>query len=381
MNESSVKPLVISVVSGKGGVGKTRISTTLAKILSKNLKVLMIDFDLHNQGLTSLLYGSEGVNKFESSIFDYLYDKEDIDIKDVKLREIKNNLFFLAASLHATRNMPVRLENLDNKYTSDALSEALLKLIHKVKSNYSIDCIIIDNTGIPDDFSIGSSLVADKILLITQTDSVTWRGALNFYRIFVNNKGDPNKIKFVVNNIPKKYNFELVDFETKEIGEFLRGLDFEIFIPFEYGVFESADKNIFSDKNIEKSLFYKKIELLSVTLLKESKLDKFVSKELEAIFDEKITIRKSLDVRLESSPEYKKRELIFRIFVSTIFAVMGVIFTSAFFPNLIPQFLKDINYNIIIQTLIILIVFSASIMALVAPKKLFRLMEFLESRR
>ncbi|MCK4798251.1 MAG: ParA family protein [Spirochaetes bacterium] len=380
MNNSHQKPLVISVVSGKGGVGKTRISTTLAKILSKNLKVLLIDFDLHNQGMTSLFYGNKGNNEFECSVFDYLNNKKNNDDtlndkKEIKLTKLQTNLFFLPASLYATRSSQVRLEDLNKDYTSNTLSKALLKLIENVKSNYSIDCIIIDNTGIPDDFSIGSSLASDKILLITQTDSITWRGALNFHRIFLNNEGDSNKIKFIVNNIPKKYNYELIDIESQKIGQFLKNLDFEIFIPFEYGVFESVDQNVFSDANIEKSLFYKKIELLSVTILKESNLGEFISKDLEVVFDERTTLKKSLDVRFENSPQYRIQELKSRIIMSTMFAFLGIVFTSFLYPDLIPQFFKNLDYPKIIFTLMILMFFSLSIIFLTVPSR--RLMRFL----
>ncbi len=39
-------PLKIAVLSGKGGTGKTTISTNLAKVLSKNRKVLLLDADV-----------------------------------------------------------------------------------------------------------------------------------------------------------------------------------------------------------------------------------------------------------------------------------------------------------------------------------------------
>ena len=43
------------VSSGKGGVGKSLLSLGLAEYLSKREPVLLVDFDLHNRGLTSLL--------------------------------------------------------------------------------------------------------------------------------------------------------------------------------------------------------------------------------------------------------------------------------------------------------------------------------------
>ena len=44
---------VTSVVSGKGGVGKSSIALGLTEFYSQNENVLLVDFDLHNRGLTS----------------------------------------------------------------------------------------------------------------------------------------------------------------------------------------------------------------------------------------------------------------------------------------------------------------------------------------
>lgn len=47
------QPTVTAVVSGKGGVGKTSIALGLCELYSIEENVLLIDFDLHNRGLTS----------------------------------------------------------------------------------------------------------------------------------------------------------------------------------------------------------------------------------------------------------------------------------------------------------------------------------------
>lgn len=357
------KPLVISIVSGKGGVGKTRISISLAKILSKYLKVLLIDFDLHNQGLTHLL-DDRKKNINESSTFDYLHNK-----KYVKPTKLQENLFFISASKDTIQSSQKEIEDLNYNYTSKDFKSILFKLIDDAQINDSINCIIIDNTGIPDDFSIASSLAADKILLITQTDSVTWRGALNFYRIFQNNGGDPTKINFIVNNIPKKYSYELINLEVNKIGEIFKNLGFTIFIPFEYGIFESFDKNPFDDSYIENSQFYRKIALLGAIILKESNFDQFISNDLKQIFENQDKINKSLDVKLERSEKFskmtfaKKIKLTFSIYM----AIMGIIASSIFYPQIIPLFIREIDPFMIL----ILLLFSLSVLSLIIPDDKF----------
>jgi len=50
-----MKPLVVSFVSGKGGVGKTMLAVAFARQLSKKGKTLLLDLDYFNRGLTGLL--------------------------------------------------------------------------------------------------------------------------------------------------------------------------------------------------------------------------------------------------------------------------------------------------------------------------------------
>src|SRR4030081_769144 len=48
------EPQIISVVSGKGGVGKTMLSVAIANELSRSKRTLLIDLDFFNRGLTGL---------------------------------------------------------------------------------------------------------------------------------------------------------------------------------------------------------------------------------------------------------------------------------------------------------------------------------------
>lgn len=56
------KPFIISIVSGKGGTGKTLITAMLADLLvsSTSAKVLVVDTDIYVRGLTTLLFKSIG---------------------------------------------------------------------------------------------------------------------------------------------------------------------------------------------------------------------------------------------------------------------------------------------------------------------------------
>lgn len=49
------KKLIVAVVSGKGGVGKTLVSTAIGYEFSKVHRTLIVDLDFFNRGLSGLL--------------------------------------------------------------------------------------------------------------------------------------------------------------------------------------------------------------------------------------------------------------------------------------------------------------------------------------
>lgn len=56
--EYSVGAKLVVVASGKGGVGKSTLALGLTEAFSRRDRTLLVDFDLHNRGLTSLLHPS-----------------------------------------------------------------------------------------------------------------------------------------------------------------------------------------------------------------------------------------------------------------------------------------------------------------------------------
>jgi len=376
MKNDNENPFIISVVSGKGGVGKTRIATILARVLSENLsknfKILLIDFDVYNMGLTNLLkqnFQKNGVSNF--SISSYLSNEE--------YREplkINSNLYVVPA-------VSLDEESEKSKILSMSTSELVEKLrdfIRDARSNNQVDCIIIDNTGIPDNFSIASSLVADKILLITQSDNVSWWGAINFYHIYLNEIKNgidaKNKIQFVVNNIPVKYDFEDMNKGTMGV---LKNFGFSVFIPFEYGLLESFDENPFENEDIEISTFYKKIKLLSAIILKNSRLENLMSDSQKETYSNKDELNKDFDTKLDRS----KRIMNVDNFVNVLKLVFGGIIAlyGIIILNMYYGVFGVYDWVNISKILILGVIFATSLIIILMPRDMFKQIIIFTSRK
>lgn len=288
MNEQ----IIVSIVSGKGGCGKTRIATALAKFLSEKANILLIDMDLHNQGLTTLMNTKN--SDINYTVYDLLNSQSD-NFEKCKLNEIHNKVYFLP-SINQNANIQTNLMKIEKNYTPELISSKLNKLLNYLTNEYLIDCVIFDNTGLPDAFSIGSSLCSNNVLIITQPDNISWKGALNFYTTFKNNDGNVDGINFIVNNIPKKYTYSNIS------DLFGFSFNFLAFIPFEYGIFESFGRNPFKDEFLTNTQFYKKVGYIATKILQQMDRKDLISENMNKYSTE--SIKKDLTEKYTTSHTY-----------------------------------------------------------------------------
>src|SRR5690625_2274484 len=159
---------VIAIMTNKGGVLKTSLTTNIAGTLAQmGKKILIIDSD--NQGNVGVSFGLNP-DEYESSIYDVLL--EDLPIKDVLVR-VHENIDIVVANDDMN---DFELNVLINFKEYDNLFKMLKKPIREIKENY--DYILIDtapNLGLTN----GNVLsVVDEVIIPFQPEAYSMRSLI-----------------------------------------------------------------------------------------------------------------------------------------------------------------------------------------------------------
>jgi MinD-like ATPase involved in chromosome partitioning or flagellar assembly len=178
--EQPVKGRVVSIVSAKGGSGKTLITATAAYLLTTAGKqVLVIDTDFSTRGLTLFLLGpeSEGrtlVVQQENCLSDALIDKLPADqLKPRSFPRKGQQYNLILSSLRAfTSNTPDDrvLEARSTDFAREYF-EYLKDVIAHFRQSY--DYILIDTRGGYDFTSAAPALLSDEYVVVLEADQVS----------------------------------------------------------------------------------------------------------------------------------------------------------------------------------------------------------------
>lgn len=173
---------IFTVLSGKGGVGKSTLCVNVARALSqKGKRVLLIDGDVSLRSLDMLL-GLDGMVLYDWS--DVLSDRCDTD---------KSRLFF-DEKLHL---LPAPLE-----YPENFDTESFKNLISRYSEDY--DYIIIDSPAGVGELPLIYAQSADRCIVVATPDNVSARSACVMGNELVKLGIDDEKINLVINRFDTK---------------------------------------------------------------------------------------------------------------------------------------------------------------------------------
>ncbi len=216
---------IISVTSGKGGVGKTSLSVNLAAHLSKQgTKILLIDADLGLSNVEIML----GVTP-SYTLKDVI--KHGKDIEDVIING-PYNLDFISGG-----NGFLELAEL-----SEIEREEILIKIHKLEELY--DIIIID-TGAGISKNVTAFLtISDEIIVITTSEPTALTDAYSIMKVISEEKLK-QKIGLIINRVKTKSEFQqasniLISTAKKFLGEKIKSLGY-----------------VYEDPNVRKTIYKK----------------------------------------------------------------------------------------------------------------------------
>ena len=224
------QPAITAVISGKGGVGKTSIALGLAELYSIEHNVLLVDFDLHNRGLTSK-YGplssdsttvlsemgrfaktvlvderlprTDGrliLNKVDEKLFHDLREKycyesyptteklalfqpEFLYQQSVRDRQPKGgarpqNCYFLPSRRGGDSYLGTRESLFDIAEIS-----VFLTYLGCLAFRNKITKVILDCHGAHDLFMVGAILAAKKLVIVTRPEPAAFEGTLELWKL------------------------------------------------------------------------------------------------------------------------------------------------------------------------------------------------------
>jgi MinD-like ATPase involved in chromosome partitioning or flagellar assembly len=234
------KCLVISVISGKGGVGKTIISSNLAHIFSDEfkLKTLLIDANITN-----------------SHVFDIFKIPTNISLN--RLLKGESAIFYRFGNLDI---LPSNAFPNEEDYTN---INNLTKIVNELKKSY--DVIVIDSApGIGKEtiVSIQASdlcLIVSTPFVLSVTDVLRIKEVLRYFE----------KSAMLVINMVEKKGYELKKSEIEYIT------DFPAFtLPYDEKVLEAFSFGELLSKYSPQSNFINSLKIIAKEIIKEVSLRK-----------------------------------------------------------------------------------------------------------
>lgn len=260
--------LVVSFVSGKGGVGKTMLAAAFAKEMSLGNPTLIVDLDFFNRGLTGLF--REGRVVATVSYPDFLEPAaSNLSANDKKpwsVIEVAENLFSLSYPHLTQREM-----QLFEELSVGQLRDSLQRWIAEIRETCNAACVVLDCHGGPDNSSFAAALLSDRTYLVSEPDRITFFGTLNFLRTLGTVEGGESvDVRLIFNKvIPAFSPFFLFSFYEREIRRHFANKPLAAVIPQEPFLAKAFERTPFLTHVYPSSLLTRKVRLLLRDLFAE----------------------------------------------------------------------------------------------------------------
>lgn len=169
---------IISIVSGKGGCGKSLLTAVIGRALAREgERVLLIDTDIFVRGLTILLHGFKR-KKMENNLINFSdilginkENSKNIEPAKISLENLDLSRFFECDVLPAVDSISAPLDYDDRDLSDEKFGMNQLKnVINVVQKSY--DYILLDNRAGMDSLILASCKISDFVISIAEDDPI-----------------------------------------------------------------------------------------------------------------------------------------------------------------------------------------------------------------
>jgi cellulose biosynthesis protein BcsQ len=261
---------ILTVTSGKGGVGKTTISVNMAKQLSlQGIRTILVDLDIHNKGATSLFLDKvEEVERKSHALslmgmLSFLNEpgeKSGAAEPLICTLDGKDKLFFWPAT--KTQEL---IEWSALRASNEVLIERLNTSLSALSSQKGIEVAILDCYGGIDALTIAAAGAADSTIIVNEPDLITFSGTLLLYsylsEIYKDSARRPS-VHFIINRITSRHSFAFLQQEyQKNLAPLSADGSILAYLPFDRLVMETFGDYPFYTELLPQSLVCRKLKL------------------------------------------------------------------------------------------------------------------------